>query len=230
MDHRPQTLSSPARDADDILRGSACASSTFGRRAALTARPLVGTIGAVSGPPSELVFHELSTFVYSDAPACSDCSRVDDPAGIVFPPGSPAPTFDISKTLDGAILASEAFRAVCADVPGLRYVGIAGLDGHWMIEVECFVGIEPFRSNVRAGAICSTCGRPRYVTRSGPIQLDSAAVLPEGFCGTDVEFGDSGDFGPSQPIRFRPHVLVDRATAQLLKSADLLGIHLITQP
>lgn len=191
---------------------------------------LVGTIGDVSGPPAELVFQELPWFVYADATHCGDCSRVDrshvDP---VIEGSARAPRFDISKTLDGAIIASDAFRDVCADVPGVTFAPVC-LTGYWSVAIDQIAVIEPFESHVRTGPPCATCGRPRYVTRSGPLRLDPDEELPRGFSRTDVEFGDSADFGLNRPIRFGAHILVDRATARLLKSATLLGVHLITQP
>jgi len=184
----------------------------------------------VSGPPAELVFQEFPTFVYTHAPTCHDCSRVDSPSGAHVAAGTTPPTFDVSKALDGGIVASEAFRLVCSDVPGIEFEPLGGLEGHWLVEVSVRVRIDPFESRVHMGPTCSTCGRPRYVTRSGAIRLLEDELLPSGFSGTDVLFGDTADFGSTRPIRLRPHILVDRSTARLLKSTSLLGIHLITQP
>lgn len=183
----------------------------------------------MSGPPAELVFQELPSFVYGAARHCADCSRLEPAADGTVAGSKIAPTFDISKTLDGAIVASDDFRDVCVEVPGVAFAPV-GLDGYWSVEIDQIVAIDPFESHVRAGPACVTCDRPRYVTRSGPLRLDPNETLPRGFSRTDVEFGDSADFGPSRPIRFGPLVLVDRSTARLLKSTSLLGIHLITQP
>lgn len=190
---------------------------------------MVGTIGGVSGPPAELVFQELAAFVYTDAAHCDDCSRVELPARGVAADIEP-PTFDVSKTLDGGIVATNAFRACCDGVPGIEFVPLIGLDDHWLIEVAQTVRIDPFASHVREGPECSSCGQPRYVMRSGPIRLDEDEVVSPGFNRTDAMFGDTADFGVRQPVRLRSNILVDRETARRLKSAALLGIHLITQP
>jgi hypothetical protein len=184
----------------------------------------------VFGPPSELVFQELQTFVYTDAPHCSDCSRVEEPALGAAEPDVVPLTFDVSRTLDGAVVASSAFREACDQIDGVRFEPVVGADDRWIVQVERTVRIDPFASHVRSGPTCETCGRPRYVTRSGPLRLESSDPLEPGFSRTDLEFGDTADFGPSQPIRLRPDLLVDRGTARRLKATGLLGIHLITQP
>lgn len=184
----------------------------------------------MSGPPSELVFQEFRAFVYARAAHCLDCSRVEMPSPAGSPTDIPPLTFDVSQTLDGAVVASTAFRAVCDRVAGIRFDPIQGLDDGWVVEVDRMVRIDPFTSHVRSGPTCETCGRPRYVTRSGPLHLEPGESLEPGFSRTDIEFGDTADFGSSQPIRLRPNLLVDRGTARLLKASDLLGVHLITQP
>ena len=192
--------------------------------------PEIGTIDRVSGPPSELVFQEFKVFVYARAPHCPDCSRVETPCAADAAPDLPPLTFDVSQTLDGAIVASSAFRSACDPVDGIRFEPIDGLDDRWVVEVDRTVRVDPFESHVRSGPTCGTCGRPRYVTRSGPLHLEAGEVLEPGFSRTDIELGDTADFGSSQPIRLRPGLLVDRGTARLLKASDLLGVHLITQP
>lgn len=177
-----------------------------------------------------MVFQELATFVYGDAPHCDDCSRVEPPAAAMVSEKLPTPVFDVALTLDGAIVASGAFRAVCAGIDGIEFRPLLGADDRWVVEVDRVVRIDPFESHVRRGPICATCSRPRYVTRTGPVHLESNEPVPAGFSRSDAEFGDSADFGRRQPIRLRPLILVDRDTARALKAADLLGIHLITQP
>ena len=184
----------------------------------------------MSGPPAELVFQELKVFVYAGAAHCRDCSRVEVPSPAGSSHDVPPLTFDVSQTLDGAVVASAAFRSVCERVDGIRFEPIGGVGDRWVVEIDRTVRVDPFGSHVRAGPQCETCGRPRYVTRSGPLHLETGESLEPGFSRTDVEFGDTADFGPSQPIRLRPSVLVDRGTARLLKASDLLGVHLITQP
>lgn len=177
-----------------------------------------------------MVFQELRAFVYTDAAHCLDCSRVVMPSTAGSPSEIPPLTFDVSQTLDGAVVASVAFRSACEHVGGIRFEPIDGVDDRWVVEVDRIVRIDPFESHVRSGPTCETCGRPRYVTRSGPLHLETSEPLEPGFSRTDIEFGDTADFGSSQPIRLRPNLLVDRGTARLLKAADLLGVHLITQP
>lgn len=189
-----------------------------------------GTIGGVSGPPYELVFQETPVFVFEHAAHCHDCSRIDDPTDAVAPPDLPELTFDVSVTLDGAVIASSAFREVCRQIPGIVFHRLDGADGCYLVDVDRVVGVEPFDSRIRSGPECATCGRPRYVIRAGPLHLARNDVLPEGFSRTDTEFGDTADFGSEQPVCLRPHLLVDRETGRSLKSADLLGIHLIAQP
>jgi hypothetical protein len=176
-----------------------------------------------------MVFQEIPVFVYGDAVHCSDCSRVHDEMQAVAPPGTPAPTFDVSLTLDGAMIATDAFVASAHDLPGAKFTPLEGASGNWLFDVVRIVEIEPFDSNVRWGPVCERCHEPRYVTRSGPIRLADGVEIEPGFSRTAIGFGDTADFG-ERPVRLRPHVLLDRATGRNLKSAGLLGIHLISQP
>lgn len=169
-------------------------------------------------------------FVFEQAEHCPDCSRVQDPTDAVAPADMPEPTFDVSLTLDGAIIATDAFRTACADVPGIAFQRLEDGGGCWLVEIERVVRIEPFDSHVRAGPLCVTCGLPRYVIRSGPLHLDRSEALPEGFSRTETTFGDTADFGSEQPVSLRPHILLDRESGRRLKEAHLLGVHLIAQP
>ena len=177
-----------------------------------------------------MVFQEFKVFVYAAAAHCPDCSRVEVPSAVDSSPDLPPLTFDVSQTLDGAVVASSAFRSVCELVDGIRFEPIDAFDARWVVEVDRTVRVDPFGSHVRAGPKCETCGQPRYVTRSGPLHLETSESLEPGFSRTDIELGDTADFGSSQPIRLRPSLLIDRGTARLLKASDLLGVHLITQP
>lgn len=177
-----------------------------------------------------MMFQELSTFVYTDAAHCSDCSRVALPTPAHSASEDSPLTFDVSRSLDGAVVASAKFRAACEGLAGIGFDPVLGADDRWIVEVERTVSVDPFASHVKEGPTCETCGRPRYVTHSGPLRLQIADALEPGFSRTDVEFGDTADFGPTQPIRLRPDLLVDRGTARVLKAAGLLGVHLITQP
>lgn len=189
-----------------------------------------GTIGHVPGPPFELVFQEIPIFVYGDADHCPDCSRVSDPLLAKAPEDMPPPMFDISVSFDGAMIATDAFRDLCGDIPGAAFNLLDGAPGCWQLDVEQVVRIDPFDSHVRTGTVCETCGEPRYLIRAGPIHLHPKENLQAGFSRTDADFGDTADFGSTQPVRLRPHVLLDRDTGRRLKESGLLGIHLIAQP
>jgi hypothetical protein len=191
---------------------------------------MLGTIQCVSGPPFEMVFQEVKVFVYARASHCQVCTRVTDPSQAIAPDDMPVPTFDVSATLDGAVIATDAFRDICREVPGVTFTPLEGAVGCWLVDVDQVVRLEPFDSHVRWGLPCEACGRPRYAVRSGPLRLNPDEVLPTGFSHTDVEFGDTADFGFDRPVLLRPSLLVDRGTGRLLKSSGLLGIHLITQP
>lgn len=196
-------------------------------------RPTTGpdvTIGDVSGAPYEMVFQETPVFVYEHAAHCHDCSRVEDPTDAVAPPDLPDPTFAVSVTLDGAVIATHAFRETCRELPGIVFHRLDGAEQLWLVDVDRVVDVEPFDSRIRSGPQCATCGLPRYVIRSGPLHLARNEVLPEGFSRTAIEFGDTADFGSEQPVCLRPNLLVDRDTGRLLKGAGLLGVHLIAQP
>jgi hypothetical protein len=186
-------------------------------------------MAAVAESVFEMVFQEMPVFVYGGAPSCSNCTRVDEPVMAGVSIGQP-PAFDVSKTSDGAIVVSNAFRASCADVAGVRFVAVDDVPGYFTLELDGASRLDPFESHVAWGPMCEACGRPRYVTRSGPLRLGADTPPLIGFGHTDIEFGDSADFGPTHPIRFRSHVLVGRPTARLLKSAALSGVHLIAQP
>lgn len=147
-----------------------------------------------------------------------------------MPDDAPERTFDIALTFDGAVVVSDRFRSVCADLPGARLSPVDGVDDAWLLDSEAVVRLEPFDSHVHDGPSCVTCGEPRYVTRRGPLVLRPGEVLPEGFSQSDVGFGDTADFGSGQPIRMRPSLFVDRATMRALKAAELLGVHTVVQP
>lgn len=173
-----------------------------------------------------MVFQEVDTFVYAKADHCAGCSRVLDATQAEAVPRSPRPAFDIALTLDGAIIASDAFVAVAKEMAGGRLEPLDGMPGWWIFTVDRLVRIDPFDSHYRTGPLCDTCGEPRYVTRSGPIRLEEDEVLHDGFSRTTSGFGDTADFG-DHPVFLRPHILLDRATGRTLKSAGLLGVHLI---
>lgn len=175
----------------------------------------------------ELVFQENGSFAFTGAASCPGCSRVIGDS--VVDPGFElvVPTFDVSVTNDGAVIVTDAFVDACDDAPGARFDSVGpGIAVMW---VETVVHIEPFASGVASGPECTECGAPRYRVRRGAIRLDGDEVVPDGFCRTDLEFGDTADFGPEQPVAMRPHLLVDRSTGRRLKDAALIGVHLITQ-
>lgn len=183
----------------------------------------------MTGSRRELVFQDFAAFVYGSAPHCPSCTRVTDPAAAALPDDAPDPPFDVSLTFDGAVLASGSFRAACRGVAGARFSRVAGADDLWLLEVDPIVRLEPFDSNVRQGPSCDACGHVRWSTRSGPQVIDGDDGSA-GLVRSDIEFGDTADFGADQPIRLRPALFVDGATASVLKGADLLGVHLIVQP
>lgn len=180
--------------------------------------------------PFELVFQENKWFAYGRAPHCTDCSRVLDDTVVEPDATAESPAFDISVTYDGCVIVSDAFVDACADIPGAEYTPIAELPGFSVVRVERVVRLEPFDSHVKTGQTCPECGGPRYATRSGPIQLEDGETLEPGFSRTDLVFGDTADFGPQQPIRLQPVLLLDEETARAVKATDLTGIHLIAHP
>lgn len=184
----------------------------------------------MSGSPYELVFQEIPIFVYEVADHCYDCSRVTDAAQAKAPNDMPEMTFDVCVSLDGAIITSDAFRDVCGEIPGVEFAPLEGAPGCWRLDVGREVRIDPFDSHLKAGPICATCDQPRYLIRTGPLHLHPHETLQTGFSRTDVGFGDTADFGSTQPVLLRAHVLLDRETGRALKASDLLGIHLIAQP
>ena len=189
-----------------------------------------GTIPSVSDPPFELAFQENRSFLYGDAPCCPGCSRVLADGAVDRDFELRTHTFDVSVTHDGAIVVSDSFVVACAGVAGVRFEPLPCEPGHAVLRVDREVRIDPFASDVVSGPICDRCGEPRYRLRRGPLHLADDEILELGFSGTDLTFGDTADFGPDQPIRLRPHILVDRDTGQTLKRAGLIGVHLIAQP
>lgn len=177
-----------------------------------------------------MVFQEIPVFIYGAAGHCTDCSRVTEPGMAKAPVDMPAPTFDVSVSLDGAVLVTDTFREVCDEADGVVFAPLEGAPGVSLLVADRIVRVEPFDSHIRTGPACATCGEPRYVIRVGPLHLQPEDRLQPGFSRTDIGFGDTGDFGSTQPVFLRPHVLVDRDTGRLLKSAGLLGVHLIAQP
>jgi len=184
----------------------------------------------VPGSPFELVFQEMPVFVYQDAEHCPHCSRVSDPATARAPADMPSPTFDISVSYDGAMIATDAFRDLCESIPGAVFTPLLDAPGCWRFDVDRIVRIDPYDSYVNIGTTCEGCGEPRYLIRAGPLHLHPHETLQPGFSRTEAGFGDTADFGSAQPIRLRPHVLVNRDTGRMLKQSGLLGVHLIAQP
>ena len=82
-----------------------------------------------------MVFQEFRAFVYAEAAHCIDCSRVEMPSSASSPTDIPPLTFDVSQTLDGAIVASSAFRVACDRVDGIRFEPIEGLDDLSLIHI-----------------------------------------------------------------------------------------------
>ncbi len=190
----------------------------------------MGRVSDLAPPgPFELVFQEHRWFAFGRAPHCLDCSRVLDDSVIGLDAAEP-PSFDISVTYDGCVVVSDEFVEACADIPGAVFTPIVDLPGFNVLRVERIVRLEPFDSHVKTGQTCPDCGGPRYATRTGPLHLDEGEQLETGFSRTDLEFGDTADFGPEQPIRLRPVLLLDEGSARAIKATELSGVHLIAHP
>ena len=184
----------------------------------------------MSDPPFELAFQENRSFLFGRARHCPGCSRVLDDGAVDRDFELRTHTFDVSLTHDGAIVVSTAFVEACAEWPSARFEPLTSEPGHAVLHVDREVRVDPFASDVVTGPTCERCGGPRYRIRRGPLRLADGETLEPGFSCTDLTFGDTADFGPDQPIRLRPNILVDRATGQALKRAGLIGVHLIAQP
>lgn len=178
----------------------------------------------------EMVFQEHRSFAFAEAAHCPGCSRVTDDTVPTLGGAFEEPPFDVCETLDGCVLASHEFRLLAGDVAGVRFEPVPDVVGWTALRVDPVVRIDPFASKVRWGTPCDRCGEPRYSMRDGPIRFAEGATVPGGFSCTDLGFGDTADFGPGQPVRIRPSILVDAATRKLLRSGDLLGLHFIAQP
>ncbi len=201
------------------------------RHACAAARsPSDGYDRDVSAGPYEFVFQETKWFAFGGAAHCSDCSRVLDDAVVEPGPNASSPAFDISVTYDGCVIASDAFVEACSGLPGAEFTPIDALRGFSALRVDRVVRLERFDSHARAGQTCPECGGPRYATRSGPIHLEEGETLQSGFSRTDLVFGDTADFGPEQPIRLQPVILVDEESARSIKASELSGIHFIAHP
>lgn len=179
------------------------------------------------GKPYEYVFQDNRTYMYTDAPHCPGCTRVLDRSYIAPDFEFAGPAFDISMTSDGCLVASDRFISACVAITGLRFRPIPSLLGFSIVEVQPTIRLDEFENRIRKGVDCPACGHPRFVVHEGPLTLEPDEVLPTGFSRSELEFGDSADFGPDYPIRLNPVIASDEATVLHLKSAGLSGIHVI---
>ncbi len=180
--------------------------------------------------PLELVFQENDSFAFGTARHCPGCSRVLDDHDVDPDFELRNRMFDVSVTNDGAVVVTEAFVFACAGMSSVRFESLTSEPAHALMRVDREVRIDPFGCDIVTGESCDRCRGPRYRIRRGPIHLRTGEVLEPGFSRTDLAFGDTADFGPDQPVRLRPHILLDRETARVLKGAGLIGVHVIAQP
>ena len=177
--------------------------------------------------PFEFVFQDNRTYMYADAPHCPDCSRVLDTSWISPDYTFEGHAFDLSMTSDGCLIASDRFIATCIEIDGPSFRPIPSLPGFSVVDIETRFRLDPFMNRIRTGVDCPTCGHPRFVVRDGPLALALDSDAPIGFGRSELEFGDTADFGPTQPMRLMPVIASDEATVRALKDAGLTGIHVI---
>lgn len=177
--------------------------------------------------PYEFVFQDNRSFMYADAPHCSECSRVLDDGWISPDFDLTGPRFDVSMTSDGCIIVSDRFIATCVSIDGLSFRPIPSLPGYSVVDAVPTFRLDPFMNRIRNGVDCKHCERPRFVVHDGPLSLAVDSELPLGFSRSELEFGDSADFGPDHPIRLVPVIAADGDTVAALKDAGLTGIHVI---
>ncbi len=177
--------------------------------------------------PFEFVFQDNRAYMYADAPHCPDCSRVLDSSWIAPDFRLDGHEFDLSMTSDGCLIASDRFIATTVDVAGLAFEPIPSLPGFSVVEISPTFRLDPFMNRIRFGVDCPTCDEPRFVVRDGPLMLALDSDVSGGFSRSLLEFGDTADFGPSQPMRLMPVIAADEATVRTLKDAGLTGIHVI---
>lgn len=180
--------------------------------------------------PVELVFQENESFAFGTARHCAGCSRVLAEHEVDPDFELRNRTFDVSVTNDGAVIVTEAFVVACAGMPSVRFESLASEPDYAVMLVDREVRVDPFGCDIITGETCEYCHGPRYRIRRGPLHLRAGELVEPGFSSTDLTFGDTADFGLDQPVRLRPHILLDRATARVLKGAGLIGVHLIAQP
>jgi hypothetical protein len=179
------------------------------------------------GLPFEFVFQDNGSYMYADAPSCSDCTRVLDDQWISPEFELRGPRFDISMTTDGCLVASDRFVEACASIGGLEFRPIPAEPGFSVVDVTATVRLDEFENHIRFGVTCPQCGNQRFVVHDGPLKLAAGQVLPEGFSRSELVFGDTADFGPDIAIRFAPVVMADESTARGLKATELRGVHVI---
>ena len=177
--------------------------------------------------PFEFVFQDNRAYMYTDAPHCSDCSRVLDDSYIAPDFELVGPEFDISMTSDGCLVASDRFIAAVVSIEGLQFRPIPSLPGYSVVDAVPTFRLDPFMNRIRFGVECPECAQPRFVVHEGPLSLSVDSDLPLGFSRSVLEFGDTADFGPDHPIRLVPVIAADAETVAAVKAAGLSGVHVI---
>ncbi len=165
--------------------------------------------------------------MFRRAAHCPVCTRVLDSSWIDPEFRLAKRNLDLSTTYDGAVIASHSFVQACDGIPGVAFSPLATEPGFSIMRVDRIVRVDAVANRTEFGETCEGCGEPRYVIWPGPLYLASGEAVERGFSRTDLGYGDTADFGKSQPNHLSPAIVADSDTAHYLGSVGLRGVHLI---
>ncbi len=163
-------------------------------------------------------------WMYGEAPHCSVCSLVTAPSRVSKDFRLRRGGAALSSTYDGANVVSSKFVSAVHGEPGVSFLPLPADPDHFVMSVGPVVRFDSERRGTRFGDPCNECGRPSHVIGATPVYLREPWLTPRGFSRTDLEFGDSKDFGPTQPTCLRPMILVDHTLARRLAELRLTGL------
>jgi hypothetical protein len=165
-----------------------------------------------------------ATFFECEPPSgvlCPTCRSVIDqgyrPARLSLRTG-----MDVSTTYDNVMVVSTRFVGICLEnqLPGIAFHAFEGSNrSYHFVEASRVVEYDPHRSPLRSVGSCRECGQPESTVGLLPAYSSVSGTLARGFHRTVGAYGS----GTGK----RPVLIVDPGTANLFKSARLVGMGLI---
>lgn len=134
-------------------------------------------------------------------------------------------TLDLTTTYDGCEVASNAFAEFCEAIPGIGFAPLPSEPDFVVVRIDQTVRIDSVANGTRIGERCHECEQPRFVVRPGALNFIDGEQLRPGLSRTDLGFGDTADFGSSQPNHLGGVIIANEETGLLLNAAEFRGVH-----